>query len=202
MWQTDSKAKVCGLMYNSTIYLPPCVQTLCLTVCPPTTVYDDLSHPPATYLYSYRTADGSYNNICDPKMGKADEPYARSVQQTHALQRNILPDAGLVFDTLLKCEKVQASGHLRLSSTVDGYSFSSSRIRPDFPASCFHSRHLSSMRMLHFVFSSMSTCADRPLEKRFPDISHGREHHRDIFVCRPGATIWQQQRDFEQDSCA
>lgn len=71
-------------------------------------LYNDLSHPPATYLgtqYSYRTADGSYNNICDPKMGKADEPYARSVQQTHALPTNMLPDAGLVFDTLLKREK-------------------------------------------------------------------------------------------------
>ena len=87
----------------------PCVRTLCLTVCPAITVYDDSSHPPATYLgtqYSYRTADASHNNICDPKMGKADEPYARSVQQTHALQHNILPDAGLVFDTPLKCEKV------------------------------------------------------------------------------------------------
>jgi len=100
----------------------------------------DVSRDPI--LYSYRTADGSYSNICDPKMGKADEPYTRSVQQTHALRRNILPDAGLVFDTLLKCEKVQACGHLRLSSTVDGYSFSSSGIRPDFPASYLHSRAL------------------------------------------------------------
>jgi hypothetical protein len=41
-------------------------------------------------------------------MGKADEPYARSVQQTHALPTNMLPDAGLVFDTLLKREKVWA----------------------------------------------------------------------------------------------
>jgi len=121
----------------------------------PVTVYDDLSHPPATYLgtqYSYRTADGSYNNISDPKMGKAAEPYARSVQQTHALPRNMLPEAGLVFDTLLKREKVRAPGHLRSSSTVDGYGFSSSSTRADFPASCFHSRRLSSIRKLLFVF--------------------------------------------------
>ncbi|KAI0260103.1 linoleate diol synthase [Gloeopeniophorella convolvens] len=71
-------------------------------------LYDDLSHPPATYVgtkYSYRQVDGSHNNVCDPSMGRANEPYARSVQGTHALPRNMLPDAGLVFDTLLKREK-------------------------------------------------------------------------------------------------
>jgi linoleate 10R-lipoxygenase len=71
-------------------------------------LYDDLSHPPATYLgptYQYRRADGSYNNVSDPDMGKAGQPYARSVQQTHPLPLNMLPDAGLVFDTLLKREK-------------------------------------------------------------------------------------------------
>jgi len=71
-------------------------------------LYDDLAHPPATYLgtkYAHRMPDGSYNNICDPTMGKADEPYARSVQQQHALPNNMLPDPGLVFDTLLKREK-------------------------------------------------------------------------------------------------
>lgn len=74
------------------------------------TVYDDLSHPPATYIgpeYQYRRADGSGNNICDPNMGKACMPYARSVQQTHPIPRNTLPDAGLVFDTLLKRQKVR-----------------------------------------------------------------------------------------------
>ncbi|KAI0269044.1 linoleate diol synthase [Russula aff. rugulosa BPL654] len=71
-------------------------------------LYDDLSHPPATYIgteYAYRKPDGSYNNICDPSMGKADLPYARSVQQTHPIPRNMLPDAGLVFDSLLKRRK-------------------------------------------------------------------------------------------------
>lgn len=33
-------------------------------------------------------------------------PYARSVQQTHPLPRNTLPDAGLVFDTLLRRDEV------------------------------------------------------------------------------------------------
>jgi linoleate 10R-lipoxygenase len=39
-------------------------------------------------------------------MGKAGMPYARSVQQMHPLPLNRLPDAGLVFDTLLRREKV------------------------------------------------------------------------------------------------
>ena len=39
-------------------------------------------------------------------MGKACMPYARSVQQMHPLPLNTLPDANLVFDTLLKRQKV------------------------------------------------------------------------------------------------
>ncbi|CAL1714626.1 unnamed protein product [Somion occarium] len=51
-------------------------------------LYNDLPHPPATYLGN-----------------QAGRPYARSVQQVHPLPRDALPDAGLVFDTLLKREK-------------------------------------------------------------------------------------------------
>ncbi|EIM86629.1 linoleate diol synthase [Stereum hirsutum FP-91666 SS1] len=68
-------------------------------------LYNDLAHPPATLIgpkYARRAADGSGNNIDIPDMGKAGTPYARSVQQTHPLPRNTLPDAGLVFDTLLR----------------------------------------------------------------------------------------------------
>jgi hypothetical protein len=130
--------------------VPPRSCMRCLTVCvPPATVYDDLAHPPATYLgpkYAHRMPDGSYNNICDPTMGKAEEPYARSVQQQHALPNNMLPDAGLVFDTLLKREKVHDPVHLAFSQPADVYAFSSSGTRPDFPASCFRSRRLSSIR--------------------------------------------------------
>ncbi|PCH36246.1 linoleate diol synthase [Wolfiporia cocos MD-104 SS10] len=70
-------------------------------------LYNDLAHPPETYVgerYSWRTADGSNNNMSVPDMGKAGTPYARSVQQTHPLPTNELPDAGLVFDTLLRRE--------------------------------------------------------------------------------------------------
>lgn len=72
-------------------------------------VYNDLRHPPATYVssqYAFRTADGSYNNVQVPDMGKAGLPYSRSVQQTHPLPNHMLPDPGLVFDTLLRREKV------------------------------------------------------------------------------------------------
>ncbi|OSX64325.1 hypothetical protein POSPLADRAFT_1054938 [Postia placenta MAD-698-R-SB12] len=70
-------------------------------------LYNDLPHPPETFVgneYSWRTADGSNNNPAYPDLGKARTPYARSVQQTHPLPRNELPDAGLVFDTLLRRE--------------------------------------------------------------------------------------------------
>ncbi|KAG0701786.1 heme peroxidase [Suillus ampliporus] len=72
------------------------------------TLYDDLSHPPATFIgpeYQFRTANGSNNNPDAPDLGKAGTPYARSVQQSNPLPRNQMPDAGLVFDTLLRREK-------------------------------------------------------------------------------------------------
>ncbi|KAG6381666.1 heme peroxidase [Boletus reticuloceps] len=69
------------------------------------TLYNDLAHPPETYVgheYAFRSADGSNNNPDFPDLGKAGTPYARSVQQGHPLPRSQLPDAGLVFDTLLR----------------------------------------------------------------------------------------------------
>lgn len=56
--------------------------------------------------YAFRTADGSNNNPDCPNMGKAGTPYARSVQQAGPLPLNQLPDAGLVFDTLLRRDEV------------------------------------------------------------------------------------------------
>ena len=101
-------------------------------------VYNDLSHPPATYLgdkYAWRKADGSHNNLSDPSMGKAGTPYARSVQQTHALPRNNLPDAGLVFDTLLKREGVRfAKLPPHICYSTDQEPCSSSNIQQDYQA--------------------------------------------------------------------
>ncbi|GJJ13725.1 hypothetical protein Clacol_007981 [Clathrus columnatus] len=97
-----------------------------------TLLYNTLQHPPATYIgtdspfasqappsspssanqsspsfvprlpYAYRSADGSSNNPLYPGMGKAGTPYARSVQNKHPFAYNVLPDPGLVFDSLLK----------------------------------------------------------------------------------------------------
>ncbi|KAI6023916.1 hypothetical protein PISMIDRAFT_470487 [Pisolithus microcarpus 441] len=68
------------------------------------TLYYDLAHPPSTFIgkYAFRTADGSNNNPDQPDLGQAGTPYARSVQQAGPLPRNQMPDAGLVFDTLLR----------------------------------------------------------------------------------------------------
>ena len=81
-------------------------------------VYNGLPHPPATYLgprYARRSADGSDNNLSDPDLGRAGTPYARSVQQSHPLPRDSLPNAGLVFDTLLKRDYVS---YMRLFGLV------------------------------------------------------------------------------------
>lgn len=88
-------------------------------------VYKDLPHPPAGYLslpneishpvkkeyqdvsYAFRPADGSNYNVLWPSLGKAGMPYARSVPSTHPLPRFALPDAGLVFDMLMKRDKFE-----------------------------------------------------------------------------------------------
>lgn len=63
--------------------------------------------------YAWRTADGSGNNVVNPDLGKAGTPYARSVAQAHPLPRHQLPDPGLVFDTLLRREKVRILSRIR-----------------------------------------------------------------------------------------
>ena len=70
---------------------------------------DDLPHPPLTNVgneYAWRSADGSGNNIANPSLGAAGNPYARSVSQFNPLPRHQLPDPGLVFGTLLRRENV------------------------------------------------------------------------------------------------
>ncbi|KAI0091665.1 linoleate diol synthase [Irpex rosettiformis] len=88
--------------------LPPGPKATALDNATVELLYKDLPHPPSTYVgnqYSWRSADGSGNNLSDPDMGKADTPYARSVQMGTALPPQELPDPGLIFDTLLRREK-------------------------------------------------------------------------------------------------
>ncbi|KAJ7126174.1 heme peroxidase [Mycena epipterygia] len=84
-------------------------------------LYKDLPHPPSSYLsvlpqnaptavnnpikYAYRNADGSNYVPLFPGLGKANSPYARSVPRTNFTPPATLPDAGLVFDTLMRREE-------------------------------------------------------------------------------------------------
>ncbi|EUC55588.1 linoleate diol synthase, partial [Rhizoctonia solani AG-3 Rhs1AP] len=72
-------------------------------------LYKDLPHPPATYVgdeYRFRAADGGNNNLLLPDLGRAGTKYSRSVPQTHPLPPAELPDPELVFECLLKRDKV------------------------------------------------------------------------------------------------
>ncbi|KAG6889751.1 hypothetical protein C0992_004269 [Termitomyces sp. T32_za158] len=51
-----------------------------------------------------RLEPGKFQTAVQNKIVELCTPYARSVQQSHPLPRNKLPDAGLVFDTLLRRE--------------------------------------------------------------------------------------------------
>ena len=73
-------------------------------------MYNDLPHPPSSQIgtkYAWRAADGANNNLSDPEMGKAGTPYARSVPSARPVPASALPDAGLVFDMLLKRDKFE-----------------------------------------------------------------------------------------------
>ncbi|KAG6877819.1 hypothetical protein C0993_003603 [Termitomyces sp. T159_Od127] len=73
-------------------------------------LYNTVHHPPASYVGprdSFRRADGGGNNHLNPDLGRAGMPYARSVQGKAGLPRTSLPDAGLVFDTILKRQGIQ-----------------------------------------------------------------------------------------------
>ncbi|KAF8066828.1 heme peroxidase [Lyophyllum atratum] len=86
-----------------------------------TLLYNDLPHPPNSYVgpydsrapavagpsvkYAFRSADGSNYNPLFPSLGKAGAPYARSVPAIKTVPKHVLPDPGLVFDTLLRREE-------------------------------------------------------------------------------------------------
>ncbi|KAK7052388.1 heme peroxidase [Favolaschia claudopus] len=84
-------------------------------------LYKDLPHPPSSFLsilpqnastaaanpikYAYRNADASNYVPLFPGLGKANAPYARSVPTTNFTPPATLPDAKLVFDTLMSRDK-------------------------------------------------------------------------------------------------
>lgn len=68
-----------------------------------TQLWNDLEHPPQSYLgakYQYRSADGSNNSLIHPKLGAAGTPYARTVKPS-MMQTPARPDAGVVFDSIM-----------------------------------------------------------------------------------------------------
>ncbi|KAF5370929.1 hypothetical protein D9615_009815 [Tricholomella constricta] len=74
------------------------------------TLYNTIPHPPASYLgpaNCFRQADGGGNNLENPDLGRGGTPYARSVQGKAGLPRSSLPDAGLIFDSILKRNGMQ-----------------------------------------------------------------------------------------------
>ncbi|KAH7065052.1 heme peroxidase [Macrophomina phaseolina] len=84
-----------------------------------TQLYGDLQHPPQSYLgghLKYRMADGSWNSLKHPKLGAAGMPYARTVQPKTP-QPVALPDAGVVFDSLMVRKKSEKHPN-RISSML------------------------------------------------------------------------------------
>ncbi|PSR83722.1 heme peroxidase [Coniella lustricola] len=82
------------------------------------TLWKNLWHPPISYLGTplrYRTADGSNNNIIYPSLGAAGSHYARTVVGTH-LTSSILPDPGLIFDTVLQRQGLARENPTKVSS--------------------------------------------------------------------------------------
>lgn len=72
-------------------------------------LYNSIPHPCADYVgpeYAFRHADGGYNNIHEPDIGRAGRRYARSVQPKRCIPLSSLPDPALVFDTLLRARDV------------------------------------------------------------------------------------------------
>lgn len=68
-----------------------------------TQLWNDLEHPPQSYLgskYQYRSADGSNNSLIHPQLGAAGTPYARTVKPS-MMQTPARPDAGVVFDSVM-----------------------------------------------------------------------------------------------------
>jgi hypothetical protein len=68
-----------------------------------TQLWNDLEHPPQSYLgskYQYRSADGSNNSLIHPQLGAAGTPYARTVKPS-MMQTPARPDPGVVFDSIM-----------------------------------------------------------------------------------------------------
>ncbi|KAE9992939.1 hypothetical protein EG327_007247 [Venturia inaequalis] len=85
-----------------------------------TQLYNDLQHPPISYLgrdYQYRTANGSFNSLVNPNIGKAGTPYARTAAPK-AMQPGALPDPGVIFDSIMARKDCNREDHPNQISSV------------------------------------------------------------------------------------
>lgn len=143
------------------------------------TVYKDLPHPPTSFLgtqFVYRAPDGGYNNPLQPDLGRAGQPYARTVTPLRSLPLASLPDPGLVFDALLKRDTVR----LPIGRFIV---FISLRLKK-------HAVHATSFR--HLVTSVLLCRHYHPRS-----VSHQPPEaldQRHIVVSRPIASLWVNQR--------
>jgi linoleate 8R-lipoxygenase/9,12-octadecadienoate 8-hydroperoxide 8R-isomerase len=83
-------------------------------------LYNDLQHPPISYLgkdYQYRSADGSFNSLVNPNVGKAGTPYARTTAPK-AMQPGALPDPGVIFDSIMARKDKNREDHPNQISSV------------------------------------------------------------------------------------
>ncbi|RDW90314.1 peroxidase/cytochrome P450 family protein [Aspergillus mulundensis] len=84
------------------------------------TLWDNLHHPPLSYIgdeFRYRRADGSFNNIMYPHLGASGSHYARTVSPKHP-RPAVLPDPGLIFDTLLARQEHAKEHPAKISSML------------------------------------------------------------------------------------
>lgn len=85
-----------------------------------TTLWNDLEHPPQALLgeeYEFRQPDGSNNSYKYPNIGKAGMPYARTVPPK-AKQGGVLPDPGVLFDSVMARKTEKGEKHPNRVSSV------------------------------------------------------------------------------------
>ncbi|KAK5938503.1 hypothetical protein PMZ80_009474 [Knufia obscura] len=83
-------------------------------------LWENLQHPPLSVLgdqYKYRQADGSHNNLLYPNLGKAGQPYARTIKPS-TLKQGVLPDPEVLFDALMARGKEPKDHPNKISSML------------------------------------------------------------------------------------